>query len=260
MEDSLLSQIILTNDQLFSAMSSQADTQMRRAASTIQRAARKVAAGKSKRSSTMSGRRSAKQIRRIALRDVEKKRFNTALGSVILNGFQVILLNGIAQGDDSNQRDGRTLTMKGLDCHVAITPALATAINTFGYWAVVLDKMPDQALPPASEIYGGGVTDPILQARNATFLERFKVLKREDFVVGPYGSGNSYNLKFYLNLDTILDSKDQRVRFGSSAGTIAAMTANPLYFVYVPSNQATMAPGSNYCYIAMECQLVFTDN
>lgn len=257
MDDSELSQILLTNDQLFGIMSSQADSQMRRAASTIKRAARKVISGRRKRDLSLSSKRSAKQIRRIAQRDVERKRFNTAISQFSVGTGGAVVLNNVAAGDDSNEREGRQITMKGLTCNVGVAP-VGTEV-TFGWWAIVLDRDPQGASPTVDQIYGGNSTDPAFVNRNPSYIDRFKVLKRCDFQVGSVSSGQFGHWREYVDLESVLSEKEARVRYTSTSGTTAAVNTNALYWVYGISNQSAFGASVDVPAMTAELQLVFID-
>ena len=221
------------------------------------RAARKFGASRRSRDSFITARRSEKQIKRIAQRDVERKRFNTNVAQFSVGTGGSVCLNTVAAGDDSNSRDGRQITMKGLSCSVGVAP-VGTEV-TYGWWAIVLDRDPQGTSPTVDSIYGGNSTDPAFVGRNPSYIDRFKVLKRCDFQVGSVSSGQFGYWREYIDLESVLTEKEARVRFTSTSGSVAAVNTNALYWVYGISNQSAFGASVDVPAMTMESQLVFID-
>lgn len=76
----------------------------------------------------------------------EVKYVDTSLAGTLLDtGAYQVALTSIAQGDDYNQRGGRTVLSKSLDVRFSVAVnQLNTQLQNIG-WAIVLDRRPDEA-------------------------------------------------------------------------------------------------------------------
>jgi len=215
---------------------------------------------KEKRAGLVTGKRTVQAIKEIARSAGETKRNGVyqSQTQMITNGQN--LLNGIAQGDTEITRDGKKINMNGLQINVAVAPASATAVPTYGWWAVILDRQPNgSALTPAGVYDTTGSVDLMLAVRNVDNLKRYKVLKREDFVVGTIDDGCYPKFEEYIDLKKALLDVDRNVRYSGTGSTIASISTNSLYFVWAVSGQANFAEGTNYPYITMNAVLKYTD-
>lgn len=228
------------------------------------RAAAASKGSKLKRSVTIEGNRvvgssAIKAIKEIARDAGEIKRVNVYQAQTQLITNSQNLLNGISQGDGSDNRDGKKICMKGLVINVACAPAASTAVPTYGFWAVVLDRQPNGSALTLSTVYDTtAITDAMLATRNVDYLKRYKVLMRKDFVIGTIDDGCYPKWEEYIDLSKLPET-DKIVRYLGTGATVASIATNSLYLIYAVSGQANFAEGTNYPYITAGATLKFSD-
>lgn len=183
--------------------------------------------------------------------DAEKKEVLTSV-SVTLNATQtsVQLINGCAQGTTGITRVGLEITHGYIEVSLGIiNSVLATNLTgpyngDWGFWALVLDRQPNGALPSFGAIFDDSVGgQPGNDFRiTTTNQDRFKILKREEWSVGcgsatPTSSTTlsvtgapPYHCKEYLDLSK-LKGPDAKVNFSGSGSSIASIDSGSVYFV-----------------------------
>jgi len=221
-----------------------------------------------KRKSSMSARRSVKEIQKIARTAGETKYRITATGVVPLDIPYYYLVNGIPQGDSASQREGSRVNCKSLEIRGLASATSSTVEPTSAFWALIEDRQPNGAGFTIGDVYDlGGSGDPVIAMRNQDKIERFKVLAREDFTIGftyggtiQNGSGVPSQLAFHKYVDlSKLNARDSMLRYSGSGSTITALQTNSLYLVVVPSNQTAFSAGSLYQNTSFEVKLNFSD-
>lgn len=91
----------------------------------------------------------------------------------------ITLLNTVAQGASVNQRIGKKYALKSLQCR-GFDIGDSTAIDNYCSFLIVYDKRPTGALPAITDIL---VTASSLSQNNDANSGRFRIMKREDFVL-----------------------------------------------------------------------------
>lgn len=232
------------------------------------RAALASVSGKQRRSVQISGNRIVQPQAKEAIRKVmygasEKKETQTYLSQTDLVSNGVLLLNGVAEGDSEITRDGKMITSQKLVCNVMVTARPTTTIVNKGFWAIILDRQPNGADPTVTGVYDTTtVTDVVVAPRNNANLDRYKVLKREDFALSIYTGGNPIqSWETFIDLQKVLqDEKDKIVRYSGTGATIASLRTNSIYLIYGVSGQSGFADGTNYARISAGFKYSFTDN
>lgn len=148
----------------------------------------------------------------------------------------VTLLATVAQGASVNQRVGKKIAYKSLQCHGAFIANSAAIYNDCGM-LIVYDKRPTGALPAVTDILVGANSNSFNNDANSG---RFRILKRLDEIV----IGNTTTVSTgqeLINSDWYLDLKGLPCVFKAAAsGTIADIEEGALYLVTV-GNQAASA-------------------
>lgn len=141
----------------------------------------------------------------------------------------IVLLNTVAQGASVNQRIGKKFRMTSLQYRGrSINNSAATA--TDNALLIVYDKRPTGALPAITDIL---VSVSSKAMNNDVNSGRFKILKREDFVmVGDQGASNllessSRTSDFYMKLNHLVVNK------AAGTGAIGDIEEGALYLVTV---------------------------
>lgn len=192
-------------------------------------------------------------------KNVEQKRILTFQASTQFLTSGTLLLNGCAQGDNEDNRDGKQIIMKGCGINLMVAPATVTTEPTYGIWILVLDRQPNGAAPSFADIYDTTTsTDGMLGHRASSGLERFLILARKDFVCGTIDDGCYPLFHEYIDFSKLKDD-DKRVRYSGTGATITAIMTNSLYLLWRPSNQADFADGTNPPNISYSCLVKFTD-
>lgn len=115
------------------------------------------------------------------------------------DGTTLLLLNGIAQGADFNNRIGRKINMTKLIYNLTLTPDVGVGVANSGNCAqyrlvVVFDRQANGAAPAWSDIFAPGTSDPdygsVTQLStnllNLNWRERFQLLVDKVGQIGPF--------------------------------------------------------------------------
>lgn len=202
-------------------------------------------------------------VERAVARYQEKKALQVYSAQAAFTSTGSTLLNGIAEGDSVNNRDGRLIMLKSLDISVMIAAGAAPTTNAYGTWFVVYDRQTNGANISFTEVYDTStISDPALAHRNPSFYERFKVLCREDFgIQGESGIDSPQPLTWrkHIDLTKVLNEKDQRARYSGTGGTITSIATGSIYLFWASSSQASFSSAADYS-ITFASKLNFTDS
>lgn len=180
------------------------------------------------------------KLKRIIESTFEKKEVMVYQAAAnITDAGATYLLNGVAQGDDSTNRTGRSITHAYLEVTVAIRAGAgngAGTIGDMGFWSLVFDRQPNNSLANFSG--GNGIYDVTagnpagLAQRNTLVLaDRFIVLRREDYVIGaPSVDDCVYQMKVYIDLTRALQGQDKNTKFSGTGATVASIMTGSLIF------------------------------
>lgn len=159
-------------------------------------------------------------------------------GGTTANGVTVALLNGIAEGLDYNNRIGRKIRAKYVDCSISVE----TGNNgDYGFWAIVLDRQPTGSVPAFTDIFDTAGTDVGLAPKNTNiYQDRFLLLAREEFAIGINTQCPPYHVKRYVSMSK-LQGRDATCNFSSSAATIAAINNGAVYIVAAAGDNSSAA-------------------
>lgn len=139
------------------------------------------------------------------------------------------LLNGIARGDDINERTGRQIRMKSILVNANVTVTASTGIDQTARVIIFYDRQTNAAAP------SGGVTDVLLandvsSVSNLENRNRFQILYDRKFLLNASGEpGSTRAIKWYrkLNLPVTFNAGD--------AATVADITTGSLYMLTLGS-------------------------
>lgn len=151
----------------------------------------------------------------------------------------VTLLNTVAQGASVQQRVGKKIVLKGLQCRGSLYNNSTAAQNDVAFM-IVYDKRPTGALP--------AVTD-ILAASNAVSMNndansgRFTILKRVDeLLIGNNSAAANYTEAMAKSCDWYLPLKSMPTTYKAAAtGAIGDIEEGALYLVTVGNTAAGTA-------------------
>lgn len=165
----------------------------------------------------------------------------TLYAATLANGTLVSLINGVAEGADSNNRIGRKITHAYLDCKIIIKNFAAGSICDAGFWAIVLDRQPNGSLPAFSDIYDLATTSVAGLAPKNTLLyqDRFQVLATDTWSINAAAGGTGpYFCHRYVDLSK-LTGRDRTAQFNGIAATIGDLNSGSIYFVCADANTST---------------------
>jgi hypothetical protein len=143
----------------------------------------------------------------------------------------VTLLNTVGQGASVNQRVGKKIVMKGLQCRGYMNTGTTANVNDVAL-LIVYDKRPTGALPSITDILVSAHSNAMNNDANSG---RFRILKRVDAVLmGNAGSAASYLDSMYKANDWWLDLKNLPVVYkAATTGAINDIEEGALYLVTV---------------------------
>lgn len=185
----------------------------------------------------------AKQVAMLSgLINSEVKFLDTASNGANDNtGTFLLTLNNIAEGDDTNQRNGRWILSKSVQVKLAVTsPAAQTAPSVMG-WALVMDKKASIGLSatPWTDVFA---TADAMALINRAESERFVILKRGTLDFTP-GGQQTRHINKYINLKGI------HVKFNGTGAT--NYDQNRIFFTCitnVAANTQTLTGNCRYDY------------
>lgn len=147
----------------------------------------------------------------------------------------IALLNVVAQGTSVNQRVGKKISMKGLQCRGSSYNNSAAIQNDVAM-IIVYDKRPDGNLPAITDIL---VTATSKSFNNTQNEGRFSILKRIDYTQVGDTTGTQLTSNTANSLDFYLDLKGKPVVYkAAGTGAIGDIEEGALYVVTVGSSGA----------------------
>ena len=169
----------------------------------------------------------------------------------------VVLLNTVAQGATVNQRVGKKIVMKGLQCRGNIQNNSAALVNDVAYM-IVYDKRPTGALPSASDILVSNISTVMNNDANSG---RFRILKRvDDVLVGNTSAtgavANALTEASIKAADWYLDLMNLPVVYkAAGTGSIADIEEGALYLL----TTGTAASGTSAASMLAQFRIRFLD-
>lgn len=168
----------------------------------------------------------------LSLINTEHKIIDADASANVTTTAQIILLNGVGQGDDNFQRNGRSIKMTSTyfrGTAVKATPATTTFLRMM----IVEDHQCNGAIFGITDVL---VTATIDSPRNVDEGKRFKVLKDKVYTL------NSDHPQIFIKHFSKLDD---HVEFKGTVNTVASISTNSLYLVLL-STEAVDFPVVNY--------------
>lgn len=148
----------------------------------------------------------------------------------------IALIPTIAQGASVNQRVGKKVVLKSLQCRGSVANDTTAVFNDCAL-LIVYDKRPTGALPAITDIL---VTATSQSMNNDNNSGRFKILKRLDFSL--IGNATTPTEKSFMSADFFLSLNNLPMVFKSAtSGTIADIEEGALYLVTVGDTAAGAA-------------------
>lgn len=185
---------------------------------------------------------------RVLLSSGELKAVDVGFSQVIDQTGAVALLNGIARGDEINERNGRELTMRSIEFKARAYATSGTGSDQIGRVLIVYDRQTNATALTGAQVLASFDTNA---PRNLENRRRFKILKDWRFPINASGeSGSARVLTFYRRLR-------HPVTFNSGdAGTVADITTGSIYVLSVGTNVAGATAGS----LVGTCRIRYQDN
>lgn len=153
-----------------------------------------------------------------------------------------ILLNGLTQGDDFTNRNGRSVRWKSLQYHIRTLKD--TAVGTcFVNYAIVIDKQANDATPTLADLY----SNVQAQFRNLDNRKRFVIIDEVRMTLDADDPERNISKYKKIDMHTIYDA--------SNNGDITDINSNALYLV-AWSNQ----PAGDGADFTLDHRLRFIDN
>lgn len=150
----------------------------------------------------------------------------------------VQLLNGIARGDEINERTGREVMMRSIQLNVLFKSTIATGVDQQQRLLIVYDRQTNATACTMAQVVSAV---SLLSPRNLENRRRFKILFDELVVISQTVAaeeGNQKIKRFYRRLR-------HPVTFNSGdAGTVADITTGSLYAIAYGSEAAGVTAGT----------------
>lgn len=191
--------------------------------------------------------RSRAAVPRYALGEFKSVDVNADMACDTTSSVQ--LLNGIARGDEINERNGREITIMSIQLNALFKATAATGTDQQQRLLIVYDRQTNAAACTFAQVVS---TAGVLTPRNLENRRRFKILFDRTFVISQTVAaepGNQMICKFYrrLRLPVTFNSGD--------AGTVADITTGSLYAIAYGGNVAGATAGT----ISVNCRIRYQD-
>lgn len=141
-----------------------------------------------------------------------------------------ILLNGLAQGDDSTNRDGNEVFISSLYIKGEITAADSSNLLRM---LIIWDSQANSAAPTDAQLFYSPTAYPQLSMINYDYRKRFRVLSDEMFVVDSDDPVTFF--RRYIKIG-------RKTQYVGSSSLIAGITKGALYCVLVSDSGAASHP------------------
>ena len=185
--------------------------------------------------------------RSVAMDSGELKSVDTTGNPVIDTTGAVTLLNGIARGDEINERNGREVLMKSIQLNMSPMVTSGTGVDQVGRALVVYDRQTNAAAPAITDIL---VANNYLDNRNLDNRKRFKILMDRRWALNATGEPGA------IVVDTFYRRLRHPVTFNSGdAGTVADITTGSLYLITIGTKVAGATAGA----IPFRCRIRYQD-
>lgn len=160
----------------------------------------------------------------------------------------VTLLNGIARGDEINQRIGREITMRSIQFQYTARVTPTTGVDQEQRVLLVYDRQTNASALTAAQVLNAVNT---LSPRNLENRKRFKILYDRTFTLNASGEAGSFvTRRFYRRLR-------HPVTFNSgAAGTVADIVTGSVYLVAIGSQVAGPTAG----FVSFSSRIRYSDN
>jgi hypothetical protein len=177
------------------------------------------------------------------LSPIEKKYMDTVYTTQAITGgaSNIYLLNGNVQGTSQTTRVGNRATIKNIELNFNFTNTVASNIKCM----LVIDKEPQATAFSISALLNaiGGNYLP-WSLRNSVNSQRFVTIKNIELVLNPNVSATAVlkKIKKYIKCNLPVQYN------GGNAGTVADITANALYMVFLSDANPTVLWSSRLRY------------
>jgi hypothetical protein len=191
----------------------------------------------------------ANQIRKdigylFSVLNVEDKYRDISSGSVTLSAaWQGALLNGLSQGTTPSTRIGQSVKTVGLEFRWTVYINASSTLGQTFRIVIFTDKFANNTAPTFTDVYTASPISP----RVVAFLERFHVLYEIRSTLSPDGQE--------VRVDDYIRPQQWHVKFNTANnGTIADITSNSLYVIYISDQSA------NFPTLVYESRFIYVDN
>lgn len=187
-----------------------------------------------------------------------KVKDTTILHTLAHEAGTVTLLNGIAQGPDYDERNGRVVKLKDLQLRWFYKygggPAASAEALTLSVF-IIEDKRPASVNPNITEIFQ---EDHPLSYSNVNHAGRFRTLYKSTVLVGPTNGGQGNPNYGGIPWDDVYRKLGVRCRFDNTGGSLVDLGDRAIYLVTLCSFHDGAAPAEPH-YVQARTRLKFTD-
>lgn len=163
----------------------------------------------------------------------------------------IVLLNGIAQGDEVNARDGRQITVKSIGLRALFTGEDGSTDQNAVRCLIVLDRSSNGTIPLYRDVIDwidSGSTDVggPTAFMNLNNRQRFKILFDSFF---PFPGGGNGASQFPSVINKYITTQIVTT-FNGTGGTAAAVSTNAIWLIMVDTKAIVTTVGAKVNYTA----------
>lgn len=184
--------------------------------------------------------------------NVEKKFYDVnVVGNFDNTGYQVFTLNNFAQGDDENQRNGRSVLSKTLQLRGTLKLQSATDYGTIRF-VLIRDKAASGTTPTMTDIYNTATTDSAVTSfRNILTgaAQRYDILWDKRYTLDKDQKG-SITVEKYWKLNS-------HIHFVGTGNATADLGNGSLYMAVISTGTSASNTGMDFTGVS---RLRYIDN
>lgn len=173
----------------------------------------------------------------------EWKYLDTALNGTVDTTGGILLCNGLVPGSGASQRIGMKVEIKSIEVRGYMGGTPGTGVDQVLRWQLFLDRQTNGVAPAiGQQLLANNVYAP----RSLIARKRFKILMDKTYNINAVGESGSFRtFKAYMKFRRPIVMEFN----AGTAGTVADIVSNSLFFYVVGSVAAGATAGLTYGYV-----------
>jgi len=178
----------------------------------------------------------------------ESKAITNDAGAAFNTTASIVLMNGVATGDDYTNRDGRKISMTSALLRLYFESSTTTT-EPLVRLMLIYDKQANGAAPTAADIFDATIATNAVSPNNLNNRDRFVTLADEAFIMKQ---GVNVAGSFRAHLCRYIKLPRLQTVFSGTGATVASIATGSIYLVQVSNVASVTSTGT--------CRIRFIDD